>query len=402
MDQPLSNYFKGIGAKRLSSVEINPKTSNQHEFNGINEFRTIFGDDKKPFNGKFIYLTDDPEETLVEEGILTWYDARENHPTRTEYRLYYSSNSVITTATEGDLLVIGQTGDDELAVIIASEGSTSEQQMKWLFGLEEVKTKFVVKNFATDDHELNFAGKQVVETLGIEIVETAPDYLEILLSKYGAQFPKTADFSSFARETLLKDVSPIEEPDKTLIAWLEREELLFKTLEKHIVSERLGQGFGDDGKDVDAFVSFSLSVHNRRKSRAGHSFENHLAALFNENSISYSKGQKTERNNKPDFLFPGVTEYHKAEFDENLLTLLGVKTTAKDRWRQVLSEADRIPNKHLITLQPSITENQTKEMRSQSLQLVIPEPIFPTYTDSQQEHLIDLSDFIQLVTSRQG
>jgi len=401
MVQLLSKYFFGIGAKRISSVEVNPKTSNQHEFNGINEFRTIFGSTKKQFKGKFIYLTDDPEETLIEEGILTWYDARENHPTRTEFRLYYSSNSVIASATDGDLLVIGQTGDDKLAVIIASEGSTSEQQMKWLFGLEEVKSRFVVKNYTQDDQELNFAGKQVVEMLGIEIVETAPDYLEILLSKFGSQFPKTADFSSFARETLLKDVSPIEEPDKALIAWLEREELLFKTLEKHIVSERLGQGFGDDGKDVDEFVSFSLSVHNRRKSRAGHSFENHLAALFNENSISYSKGQKTERNNKPDFLFPGVAEYHEPEFDENLLTMLGVKTTAKDRWRQVLSEADRIPNKHLITLQPSITENQTEEMRSQNLQLVIPKPIFPTYTDYQQEHLIDLSDFIQLVANCQ-
>lgn len=401
MNQSLSNYFKGIGAKRLSSVEINPKTSNQHEFNGINEFRSIFGDNKKSFHGKFIYLTDDPEDNLVEEGTLTWYDARENHPTRTEFRLYYSSNSVIRTATEGDLLVIGKTGDDKLVIIIISEGSTSEQQTKWLFGLEEVKTKFVVKNFASNDRELNFAGKLIVETLGIEIIETAPDYLEILLTKFGAQFPKTVDFSAFARETLLKDTSPIEEPDKALIAWLEREELLFKTLEKHIVSERLGQGFGADGKDVDEFVSFSLSVHNRRKSRAGHSFENHLAALFNENSINYSKGQKTERNNKPDFLFPGVNEYHDTGFDQALLTMLGVKTTAKDRWRQVLSEADRIPNKHLITLQPSITENQTEEMRSQNLQLVIPAPIFPTYTDSQQKYLISISDFIKLVASRQ-
>jgi hypothetical protein len=142
-------------------------------------------------------------------------------------------------------------------------------------------------------------------------------------------------------------------------------------------------------------------VHNRRKSRAGHSFENHLAALFKENSIIYSKGQKTERNNKPDFLFPGYTQYHNSGFDQNLLTMLGVKTTAKDRWRQVLSEADRIPNKHLITLQPSITVNQTEEMRSQNLQLVIPQPIFPTYTVSQQQHLINMSEFIKLVSSRQ-
>lgn len=401
MNQSLSKYFIGIGAKRLSSVEINSDISNQHEFNGINEFRTIFGAEKRSFNGKFIYLTDDPEDTIIEGGILTWYDARESHPKRTEYRLYYSSNTIISNAIEGDLLIIGQTNDNELLVIIATEGSTSEKQMQWLFGLSEINNKFLVKNFKSDDQELNFAGKQVIETVGIEIIETAPNYLELLLDVFGNQFPKTAEFSEFARKTLTNDVSPIEEPDKTIVAWLEREELLFKTLERHLVSERLAKGFGIDGKDVDEFVQFSLSVQNRRKSRAGHSFENHLSAIFSENSIRYSKGQKTERNNKPDFLFPGISEYKNPDFNKSLLTMLGVKTTAKDRWRQVLSEADRIPNKHLITLQPAITKNQTDEMISQNLQLVIPKPILPTYTDEQRNHIMDLANFIEFVTARQ-
>lgn len=36
---------------------------------------------------------------------------------------------------------------------------------------------------------------------------------------------------------------------------------------------RLKAGFGENGEDVDAFISFSLSVQNRRKSRVGHAFE---------------------------------------------------------------------------------------------------------------------------------
>ncbi|MFN2369176.1 MAG: type II restriction endonuclease [Desulfurivibrionaceae bacterium] len=48
------------------------------------------------------------------------------------------------------------------------------------------------------------------------------------------------------------------------MAWMEREEILFRTMEKHLIGERLSQGF--DG-DVDSFISFSLSVQNRRKSR---------------------------------------------------------------------------------------------------------------------------------------
>ncbi|CAM4401312.1 type II restriction endonuclease [Zobellia nedashkovskayae] len=393
----LSNYFSGIGAKRLSSVEINPGASNQHEFNGINEFRAIFGSDRIIFKGKFMYLDDNPNQIITEDGALTWYDARANHPTRTEYRLYYSTNSIIANSSIGDLIVIGRTGENELAIIVASEGSTAEQQIKWLFGLEEIANRFVLRDFASDDQVLNFAGKHIISTLGFEIEETVPDYLEQLLVKFGSAFPTTAIFSEFARSTV-EDVSAIEEPDTTLITWLEREELLFRTLEKYIVEQRLYEGFAGE---VDNFISYSLSVHNRRKSRAGHSFEHHLASIFEINEILFSKGRKTERNNKPDFLFPTIENYHNEEFSTELLTMLGVKTSAKDRWRQVLSEADKIENKHLITLEPAISNNQTEEMREQNLQLVIPSSIQETYTENQQSHIIDLNEFISLVKDRQ-
>jgi len=81
--------------------------------------------------------------------------------------------------------------------------------------------------------------------------------------------------------------------------------------------------------------------------------------------------------------------------------MLGVKTSCKDRWRQVLSEAARIPEKHLVTLEPGITENQTSEMKSHSLRLVVPATIFDTYTPTQRKWLMSLSDFVALVIDRQ-
>ncbi len=400
MSSPLSKYFTGIGAKRLSQVEIEPDTSNQHEFNGIAEFRNIFGIEKINFEGHFIYLADDEDQIIEDTGSLTWYDARENHPTRTEYRLYYSSSPVIDEAASGDLVVIGQTGENQLAVIVAPQGSTSEQQLLWLFGFEEVGTKFIVRDFTEKDIQLNYAGQHVITSLGFEIPDTAPDYLEDLIKRFGRGFPPTAEFSAYARSTIT-DVSPVEEPDNTLMTWLEREELLFKTLEKHMVTKKLEQGFGETGIDVDEFISFSLSVQNRRKSRAGHSFEHHLALIFDAHDILYSKGVKTERNNKPDFLFPGIDHYHNTEFSAALLTMLGVKTSAKDRWRQVLSEADRINGKHLITLEPAISTNQTDEMIAQELQLVLPKQIMETYSPEQQEKLKNLSEFIGIVLDKQ-
>ena len=81
--------------------------------------------------------------------------------------------------------------------------------------------------------------------------------------------------------------------------------------------------------------------------------------------------------------------------------MLGAKTTAKDRWRQVLEEAERIERKHLITLEGAISENQTNEMISRQLQLVVPASLHPTFTEHQQGWLFSVSDFLAEVHERQ-
>ena len=81
--------------------------------------------------------------------------------------------------------------------------------------------------------------------------------------------------------------------------------------------------------------------------------------------------------------------------------MLGAKTTIKERWRQVLEEANRIERKHLITLEPAVSTDYTNAMRDSRLQLVIPAQLFPTYTPSQQEWLMDVGGFCEMVEKRQ-
>ena len=182
------------------------------------------------------------------------------------------------------------------------------------------------------------------------------------------------------------------------MAWMEREEILFRTLEKHIIGERLSKGFGDD---VDDFISYSLSVQNRRKSRAGLALENHLELLFKECGVRYSRNKITENKSKPDFIFPGINEYRDSNFNAMNLTMLGVKTSCKERWRQVLAEADRIDQKHLLSLEAAISKNQTDEMKAKHLQLVLPQALHDSYLAGQQTWLMSLSEFTQLIISKQ-
>ena len=214
-------------------------------------------------------------------------------------------------------------------------------------------------------------------------------------------FHRLPSFSRYARLTL-PDVDARSDPDAALLAWLDHEERLFRHLERILVAKHLEKGFHDGEKaDVDGFIAYSLSVQNRRKSRAGHAVENHLDEIFQCFELQYERQGKTENKSRPDFLFPGSEAYKDLAFSVSGLTMLGVKSTCKERWRQVLAEANRIPRKHLLTLEPGISENQTDEMTRNELQLVLPAGLHCTYSTGQQNWLLSVTDFISYIRDQQ-
>jgi type II restriction enzyme len=81
--------------------------------------------------------------------------------------------------------------------------------------------------------------------------------------------------------------------------------------------------------------------------------------------------------------------------------MLGAKTTCKDRWRQVINEADRIETKHLFTLQPGISKNQLKEMEEYGVKLVVPQKNISTFPKDYQSSISNLSGFIAMVRAKQ-
>jgi hypothetical protein len=397
----LSEFFAGVALKKLSAVEADAARSNQHEYNGNSELIRVFGKaaERHVFPARFIYLTDDDDSPVVEDATVTWYDARLKHPKRTAHRLYFPTTQVSLCAAEGDLLVIGKRRNNSVLVIIVQGGTTIANQVQWLFGVTPLlHAGFSVREeLETEQDRIQFASTFILEQIEISVETTEDTYLETMLERFGGGFPTTRTFSEFARSTL-PDVRAEDDPDLALMAWMEREEILFRTLEKHLLAERLSRGFV---KDVDGFLQFSLSVQNRRKSRVGLALENHLEVIFTQNKIRHERTAKTEGKAKPDFLFPGGREYRDDTFGPHLLTMLGVKSTCKDRWRQVLTEAKRIENKHLLTLEAAISRDQINEMIGQRLQLVVPRKIQLTYLADQLATLLDLTSFTQLVRDRQ-
>ncbi len=401
----LNQYFNAVAVKRLSNVEADADISNQHEYNGVTLLKKMFGTDvqKIAVPTHFIYVNDD-DDAIEANGELTWYDARYNHPTRTEWRLYYPTNDVTVAAQAGDSLFICMKPDKTILQIIAGKDTVIENQLFWLFGVkpDENANTFVAKTDMSEQpsDKVIFTARMVLYAIGIQSIEEE-DYTDILIEKFGHAFPATKEFSEFARSTVV-DADPLSDPDEALLQWYDREEKMFMCMERQLIQERLKSGFStDNGVDVEAFIKFSLSVNNRRKSRAGLSLENHLIALFQVHNIRFDHTPETENKSKPDFIFPSIGLYRDSNYPEAYLTMLGAKTTAKDRWRQVLEEADRIKRKHLITLEGAISENQTNEMKSRRLQLVIPREIHASYTPAQQNWLYAVEDFLTEVKERQ-
>jgi hypothetical protein len=405
----LSDLFAGAGAKYLSEVEVNSQRSNQHEFQGVGGFRAFLGTpaEKVTFPATFYWLND--EDDTRPEGLssfCTWSDVRRGKPGRSaEYHLYYSAESEPTVhrARAGDLLVIARTKDARLLVMLAPADSTIGAQLLWLFGLDLLAGKpDAIELGAENSVSLGLAARSILDDLGIEAEEPQPDALGLLLDTFGLQFPGTVVFSEFARNTLT-GIDPRAAPDEALVAWMEHEEALFRHMERQVVAERLANGFMMEGTaDVDGFLSFSLSVQNRRKSRAGWAFGHHVEAILQAQGLDFVREATTEKRNAADFLFPGELQYADSGFPADRLAMLAVKTTCKDRWRQVLAEANRIPAKHLLTLEPAISEAQTAEMQAQSLQLVLPAPLHTTYREAQRAWLMSLGDFIALVQGHQS
>jgi hypothetical protein len=397
----LSEFFSGVAIKTLSTVEADAARSNQHEYNGDKGLLQVFGktEVKQYFNALYVYLSDGDDEPVVANGTLTWYDARLRHATRSEHRMYFPTTTVSMCAAAGDLLVVARRPDNSVLVVIAQGGSTIASQVKWLFNVQLGHKGFSVREeLETEQDRIQFASAFILELLGIEQTPPAAEsYLDTMLARFNGHLPATNLFSAYARETV-PELDPVADPDGALLGWMEREEILFRTMEKHLLGDRLQKGFADD---VDGFLAFSLAVQNRRKSRSGHALENHLQVIFRSNNIRYERGVATEGKARPDFLFPGSKEYHDLTYDAALLTMLGAKTTCKDRWRQVLAEARRIENKHLLTLEAAISVAQTDQMKEHRLQLVVPRGLHATFTPAQQETLFSLADLTSMVRERE-
>lgn len=112
---------------------------------------------------------------------------------------------------------------------------------------------FSVKSeLETEQDRIEFASRFILESIGVVVETSAETYLDVMLEKFKGKFPTTRDFSAYARSTL-KDLDARAEPDLVIMTWMEREEILFRTLERHLIADRLSKGFAGCSGQVNLY-----------------------------------------------------------------------------------------------------------------------------------------------------
>lgn len=306
--------------------------------------------------------------------------------TRNEYRItrFGRGFPFLNDECVGDLLILARIADDYYEAFILQSDDDIDDFFSY-FNLSYDKTN------------------QIID---VNLPELPEQRLLSLINELVAQytvFPDTRTMAEGARNCFneangIINQNIVSSPDDVLLGWLDTEYTLFKLMEEKVYSDITTRPF----PCIDAFVSMANEVLNRRKSRAGKSLEHHLADIFLRNDLIFEEQAITEENKKPDFVFPNGNCYHNISFPGELLTIIGAKTTCKDRWRQVLNEADRVDDKYLFTLQQSISSNQLREMEDYHLHLVVPHKYLTSFPRDHQNGICDLSSFIRMVKERQN
>lgn len=309
------------------------------------------------------------------DSVITWYGRK----TREEYRLtcFGRGFPFLNEDTVGDLLVlIPQDMHNFLAYVIDLPEDIEDIQAA--LGVEAIGTWAV------------YDGTQAPPPLSED------DCIDQHFREFAEgvrKFPTGEAFSTKAREAMLSCVKDFRKrvSDDRLMSLMQGEYKLFKLVERQICLPEVRRLF----KDIDDFLKTAATLMNRRKSRAGRSMENHVRYLLTDAKIPFDPVPDIE--GEPDIIIPGKAQYDDANYPIGKLFMVGVKTTCKDRWRQVTLEAPRIPVKHLLTIQEGVSAKQLEQMHRAKVALVVPRKLHSRFPKLKGFQLLDVDGFFNKV-----
>lgn len=388
--------------KRLSAVEVDAHSSNQHEFNA-DRLRKELGFPIGTSRGGLgvLFYSDNASAPVVIGGGFTLYDARENHPTRSEYRLYYDSRELVRYGQAGDVLALYREPEgNELRGVMARPGTDAEARLMAAFatGLPE---GIDALSFVTPAPESSSTARELAQTLlpldvEPDLAQAARAHPLFQESVDARSLPPTKMMSVAGREISETIWGESFDPDDFILRALEAESELFFEIEREVGMSSLEEIRQGDTIDLDTVLSWAMSIQQSRKSRRGQSLQHHLAALLDREGIPHKAQCETEPGVTPDFIVPGHEAYHNPEYPQERLRLIACKTRLRERWTQISREAARIKSKYLLTLDGDLTPDVLSAMDAANITVFMPRRIIAeNYQQAVAEKILGVEELIR-------
>lgn len=264
-------------------------------------------------------------------------------------------------------------------------------------------TTFIAYVLDLDDDIEGFQaalGVEVIESWAIYVKGMVPEENEdACLNKTFREFAEAVDrfpgvriFSDTTRTALFDCMQGFStmNMDDQLVHLIGQEYRLFLMVERKLFQSEVQRLFSS----IDDFLHTAQRILQARKSRAGRSLENHVEDILKNAEIRFEM-RKIVDGTRPDIIIPSKAAYDDPKYPISKLFMIGVKTTCKDRWRQVIREAPRVKHKHILTLQKGISIQQTREIRKSNVTLVVPKSLHAEYPREVRSELLSVEKFIR-------
>jgi hypothetical protein len=314
------------------------------------------------------------QDGRVTDSVITWYGAA-----KSEYRLtcFGKDFPYLNEGVVGDMLVLIATSPNTMLAYVLDLDED----------IEEIEATLGVQAF----------GKWGVYKDGApQETENENACVERRIREFSVRFTEFPDNDVFSTETreILNSCSknfrrlPL---DSALVKAYSTEYEIFRAVERILCQNEVS---GKLFKDIDAFLKVAGRIMNRRKSRAGRSFENHVETLLVNARVPHEMRPNLGADGAPDIIIPSTKAYFDREYPKDRLFVVGLKTTCKDRWRQVTQEGLRVERKYLLTLQKGISRKQLAQMEAATVSLVVPKALHEFYPKDSPVQPLTVESFV--------
>ncbi len=384
----LMRYLDGVIAKRLSDVEVVPQKSNQHEFNATSAMKTMLGKQKKTYDTKFVYLSDDSEPVSV-AGFMTWYDARERNPLRSEYRLFYKRTAISEMAKTGDCLFLCKLREGTLLAVIAKKDSMMEQRLNWLFGINPAD-HFEAGNMEALDMSCQVIADYLLRMIGVEVRLNIADMATNLQDLYASGLPNFKELCDMARKH--SGIAPdTQNADEVFMSWMNCQEELVCAMLRYLKRLHAGE---ENAKMAEKYNQMERLYKGNWQDMA---MKSHFSVLLRARNIKFEVYSSVS----PSLVLPGWEEKKDDRFPAGRTSLIDFRNLMNDSKSTVTGVRTRTPVKYVMTLDPGLTEEKIKSLQSEKIQPVVPVSVQKLYNVKKAFWFMSVEELLLLLSEKQ-